>query len=180
MATSDDPRNAALTLLARRDFSRGELRQRLLRKTQRSYAGNGDSRNGSAKRAGVDPEGGGPTDSVDPTDPAAIESVLDELEAHGELCDERFVASFTRSRLRRGQGPLRIRHDLAVRGVDAELIDQHLTFTTAYWIERVLEVRARRFGDALPQSAAERGRQGRFLAQRGFPSDVIFAAFKSS
>ena len=177
MASSDDPRNAALTLLARRDFNRGELRQRLLRKTQRSHAGSGDSRNGSAKRAGVDLEGGGPTD---PVDPAAIESVLDELEAHGELCDERFVASFARSRLRRGQGPLRIRHDLAVRGVDAELIDQHLTFTTAYWIERVLEVRARRFGDALPQSAAERGRQGRFLAQRGFPSDVIFAAFKSS
>ena len=148
MASIDDARSAALTLLARRDFSRGELRGRLARK--------------SAALA------------------QDIEVVLDDLEVHGQLCDARFVEGFVRARLRRGQGPVRIRHDLATRGVDSETMDQHLTFPTAFWIERVAEVRARRFGEALPLSATERGRQARFLAQRGFPSDVIFAAFKAS
>ena len=148
MAAVDDPRIAALELLARRDFSRGELRERLARKTSSA--------------------------------PRAIEGVLDDLESHGQLSDARFVEGFVRARLRRGQGPLRIRHDLVARGVDAEMLDQHLTFATAFWVERVAEVRARRFGEALPATAAERGRQARFLAQRGFPSDVIFAAFKAS
>ena len=150
MPATDDPRSTALRLLARRDFSCGELRTRLSRRASEASAAVQD-----------------------------IEATLDDLESDGQLSDERFVEGFVRSRLHRGQGPLRIRHDLRARGVDADVLDRHLTFSTEFWVERVVAIRQRRFGEALPASAAERGRQARFLAQRGFPSDVIFAAFKA-
>ena len=170
MASVDEQRRTALTLLARRDFSRGELRQRLTRKAA-ADAKSTSRRNGSQGNEPLGAPGEG-------SHAENIDQLLDDLESNGHLSDARFVESFVRGRLRRGQGPLRIRHDLAARGVDAELIDQHLTFTTEYWIARVHAIRARRFTEALPAEATDRARQARFLAQRGFPSDVIFAAFK--
>jgi len=43
-------------------------------------------------------------------------------------------------------------------------------------LERANRARAKRFGSAAPASRDEWNRQARFLAQRGFPSDLIYRA----
>lgn len=110
---------------------------------------------------------------------ALIDAVLDDLTAVGSLSDERFVSAFVDGRVRRGKGPLLIRAELRERGADEGLIDRFLTFPNAFWIERVRAVRARRFGEALPRDTAERQRQARFLASRGFAGDLIRRAFEA-
>ena len=55
----------------------------------------------------------------------------------------------------------------AARAVDAGAAD---------WRQRCADVRRRRFGAEAPATWAERGRQARFLSQRGFNADQIRAA----
>ncbi len=106
-------------------------------------------------------------------DSMIIGEVLDALEAVGSLSDERFVSSFVSSRVRRGKGPVLIRAELRDRGVDEELVDRFLTFSDAYWVDRARMARNKRFGTAPAVDAVERNRQARFLAGRGFASDLI-------
>jgi SOS response regulatory protein OraA/RecX len=50
-----------------------------------------------------------------------VGEVLDALEAENLLSDRRFTESFVEQRMARGQGPLKIRHELRERGISAEL-----------------------------------------------------------
>jgi regulatory protein len=101
-----------------------------------------------------------------------VEGVLDRMIELGLLSDQRFAASFVRSRAGR-YGSARLRYALAERGVDSSVADQALaqdeipddyTRAVALW--------QRRFGVA-PDSPKEWARQARFLQSRGFPTDVI-------
>jgi SOS response regulatory protein OraA/RecX len=47
------------------------------------------------------------------------------------------------------------------------------------WRRRAAEVRRKRFGAKLPATWAEKGRQARFLTQRGFSADQVRAAVGS-
>jgi regulatory protein len=100
---------------------------------------------------------------------SAVEELLDWLQAHRYLSEQRFAESRVHARAGRF-GNLRIRQELAQHGVelDAEatqrLRDSELERCRAVW--------ARKFGE-LPADAAARARQMRFLAGRGFSADVI-------
>ncbi len=113
-------------------------------------------------------------------DPQLVGTVLDELHSQGLQSEERFCDSFVRSRVQRGQGPMKIRSDLRTRGVSEHNIDQWLTFPTCYWLDQVRVVRAKKFGSCAPTDAKERARQARFLAQRGFPADIIYSVVQES
>lgn len=102
-----------------------------------------------------------------------IDALLDALAAAGLLSDERFAEAYVRSRISRGQGPLRIRSALQQRGVGKEVTQQALAEAEVDWEVLLDEVRIRRFGTAPPADYRERARQGRFLAQRGFPASLI-------
>lgn len=106
-------------------------------------------------------------------DPAEIERVLDRLAAQDLLSDARFAASLVRQRGQR-YGDLRLARDLRERGVDDAEADAALAAIDGTEAERALAAWARRF-DALPTSADERGRQGRYLQARGFSMDAIVA-----
>lgn len=137
------PRDIAIGLLARREYSRAELAQRLKKKA---------------------------------FDEAAIDECLDTLVEQGLQSDARFVASFVRSRILRGQGVIRIKGELRQRGVDQE------TLNTAFkeveegeqvdWFELARETLARRF-DSAGETPKERARRERFLASRGFDFEQI-------
>ena len=98
-----------------------------------------------------------------------VEAVLDWLQAHRYLCEERFVESRVHARASRF-GNLRIRRELAQHGValsaDAaqQLKDSELA--------RAREVWSRKFGQ-VAADATERARQMRFLAGRGFSGEAI-------
>lgn len=107
-----------------------------------------------------------------------IAPVLDELERAGSLADARFTDSFVRSRVAKGQGPQRIRAELAQRGIADAAADEVLRGADVDWLTTIRAVRRKRFGADLPSDYTERARQARFLQYRGFNSEQIRAALE--
>lgn len=99
-----------------------------------------------------------------------VEAVLDWLEAHRFQSQTRFVESRVHARSARF-GNLRIRHEL--RQHELGLPDEAAQALAETELERAGTVRERRFGAVPPASAADRARQSRFLAGRGFSPEVI-------
>lgn len=106
-------------------------------------------------------------------DAADIDTALQQLVEDNLLSDERFVESFVHSRRERGSGPRKIAVELMQKGVSDALISRYLDDRSPLWIERAAEVRARKFGEALPEDFKEKARQMRFLQQRGFTTEQI-------
>ena len=108
-----------------------------------------------------------------------ISQVLEQLAGRDLLSDRRFTEAFLRSRLERGQGPLKIRAQLAERGVSASLIDAALEAADVDWDQRAAAARCRRFGAAPPEDRAGMARQARFLRGRGFSEGQVARAVLS-
>lgn len=106
-------------------------------------------------------------------DETEIDTALQQLAEDNLLSDERFVESFVHSRRERGSGPRKIAVELAQKGVSDTLISRYLDERSPLWIDRASDVRARKFGDALPADYKEKARQMRFLQQRGFTTEQI-------
>jgi regulatory protein len=135
----------ALQWLAQREHSRIELRRKLLRRA-RLDAQDGDD------------------------DPApAVEQLLDWLERESHLSPGRFVESRLHLRAPR-YGNLRIRQELAQHGLSPDAAQAQLLATSE--LDRARTLWRRRFGTP-PADLAERARQMRFLAGRGFSSEVV-------
>lgn len=100
-----------------------------------------------------------------------IAAALDELAARGLLSEARAAESVLLGQGRR-YGLRRLKQTLQTRGLAPELVAQTLQQARTTELERALEVWRRRFG-CPPADAAERARQMRFLAGRGFEGDVI-------
>jgi regulatory protein len=109
-------------------------------------------------------------------DPAEIETALTDLSREGLADEGRFVEAFVASRIRKGQGPIRIRAELLERGIDGETIARVLA-EAHDWRALARDVRAKRFSAAPPQDFRERARQSRFLEYRGFTADQVRSAF---
>jgi len=90
--------------------------------------------------------------------------------------DERFAEGFARTRIARGYGPLWLRQALRERGIDSALADAVLDRPSAWWAGQARAIRARKFGDPPPADRATWQRQARFLAQRGFSTDLVLKA----
>lgn len=107
-------------------------------------------------------------------DAATAALVVDDLRGRGLQSDARFAEAFVHSRVSRGQGPVRIRQELARRGVDTGAADEAIAAAAPQWRALAADARRRKFGDAAPEDRAAWQRQARFLTQRGFPSDVVY------
>lgn len=107
-------------------------------------------------------------------DGATARLVVDDMRGRGLQSDQRFAEAFVHSRINRGHGPIRIRQELAQRGVDDDLADEVLTESGDYWLEQGDRARTKKFGSEPPEDRDDWNRQARFLARRGFPSDVIY------
>ena len=101
-----------------------------------------------------------------------IDQVLGEMQTAGWLSDERYTEHYIRSRMAKGQGPLRIRAELTTRGIAAELIETGLAVVEDDWEEQLATVAQRKFGSRT-QDRKEQARQARFLTSRGFPESMI-------
>jgi len=159
----------ALQALALREHSRSELRRKLLRPVrQRPGAGSPPAQGG---------EPGEPTEPGPATNPhstsAEVDALLDELQAQGLLSAERFIESRVHARAARF-GNRRIQAELAQHGL--QLDAQSAQALRASELDRARAVWERRYGCApsdTPPQPAERARQMRFLAARGFSPEVI-------
>jgi regulatory protein len=109
--------------------------------------------------------------------PEQVEQLLDALAARGWLSEARFAESRANT-LARKFGSRKIEHDLRSRGVSAEVVEQMVERALAQDLENCRAAWQRKFG-VLPQSAAERGRQMRFLAGRGFSAEAVRRVLKA-
>jgi regulatory protein len=99
--------------------------------------------------------------------------LLDDLSERGLLSDERMAETYVAERVRKGFGPVRIRHELHRRGLRDDLIEPHLKKPKQEWLESMAAVHDKRFGANRAADTKERARRARFLEYRGFPADLI-------
>jgi len=112
------------------------------------------------------------------TEPGELGKILDELAAKGFINEQRVADSLA---YRRGAklGTARVVQELKAKGVDAEAVAQAASALKATELERACEVWRRKFGSPAT-NAAERAKQMRFLASRGFAPEVIRRAVGGS
>jgi regulatory protein len=103
---------------------------------------------------------------------AAVPEVISELRGERLLDDARYAEGLVRQLANRGQGPTRVRQGLQQSGIDAALASAAMD-AGPDWHALAREVRARKFGAAIPREWSERARQMRFLQYRGFSNDHI-------
>lgn len=107
------------------------------------------------------------------TDADLIDAVLDDLEQRRLLSDERFAENYVGQRCRKGYGPLRIRSELAERGVDSELSARWIDDGPYDWADVMAEAAVRKFGDTPAGDMRTLAKRGRYLEQRGFPISLV-------
>ncbi|WP_420813188.1 recombination regulator RecX [Pararobbsia silviterrae] len=105
-----------------------------------------------------------------------LEDVLDALEREGWLSDQRFAESVVHRRSGRF-GASRIVGELKRNAVDGELVEQVASQLRDSERARAQAVWSKKFS-SLPATPAERAKQARFLASRGFSSSAISAVLK--
>jgi regulatory protein len=108
-------------------------------------------------------------------DAAVIADLVERLRAERLLDDARYAENFVAYRASRGQGPNRVRLGLRSVGLPGAEIEATLA---AYpdWLTQLKRARQKKFGTSLPTNYADRQRQARFLAYRGFSGAQIRAA----
>ncbi len=104
--------------------------------------------------------------------PEAVAGAVERLLGLGLLDDTTFVRDYIRARAARGRGPVRLRHDLAMLGIERGLIEEGLRELAQSGEDPLVRARAlaeRRLKSlaTLPREARRR-RLAAFLARRGY------------
>ncbi len=133
-----------MELLARREHSQQELRQKL------------------AIRYGHD----------DPDVVMDIDDCIAGLEADLLQSDQRYTEAYVAMRKRKGYGPMRLQTELRDKGIDPEMIAAELNNPEHDWYEQARLVLHKKFSE-IALDHKERARQMRFLQYRGFYHDQI-------
>lgn len=107
-----------------------------------------------------------------------INVAIEQLKKEGLQCDSRYTEALVHDRVSRGYGPRHITHELKQKGVRDELCEEYIDERDPQWIERLADVRKRKYGDNMPPDYKEQAKQSRFLQYRGFSSDQIHRLFK--
>ena len=144
----------ALRLLSLREYSRKGLAAKLVES--------------EARWSKLD---GGQAEQTSESKKSQIEMVLDDFEARGWLSDERFAEALVRRRSER-YGMRKIADELERAGVDSKQSAKLLGSLKETEFQRAYDLWARKYG-VLAQDQKERARQYRFLASKGFGSEVV-------
>ncbi len=143
----------ALQYLARREYSRAELAEKL-----RPYAT--------------------VEDDFEQLQPVDLDALLNNLVEQGWLSDERAAAQLLRAKRPRF-GTQRIAHEMRHKGIGEDLIEQAMPSLKESELESARHIWQRKFG-TLPQDEKEKAKQIRFMQSRGFSFDVIFKVLQTS
>ena len=115
--------------------------------------------------------GGEQTEQTPESRLSQIEAVLDDFEARGWLSDERFAEALVRRRSER-YGMRKIADELERAGVDSKQSAKLLGALKETEFQRAFDLWTRKYG-VRPQDQKEKARQYRFLASKGFGSEVV-------
>ncbi len=107
-----------------------------------------------------------------------LQDVLVTCKENGWQNDARYIESFVRYAIEKGQGCYKIRHNLKCRTSHISLVDGELDLDDEIWIEQARSVLVKKYGDALkPSQRNEQAKRMRFLQSRGFTQSQIYKAF---
>ena len=106
------------------------------------------------------------------------EQVLKELTEEDLLSDERFAEAMVSHGAFKGQGPRKIRHDLAKKSLDTHFVNAAFSASTIDWFALAKEVRLKKYGAENPKEWKDKAKQMRFMQTRGFELDQINVSFK--
>ena len=155
-------KSRALRLLSRREYTRAELRRKLL------LAEEAGVRQALQRNGGAHPEASEPiTEEL----LERLDSLLDELEANRFLSDRRYAEVLASSKGER-YGVAHLSRTLTTQGVGPQVAEEALAPLRATQRERALAIWKRRFGHP-PSDLRERARQHRFLLGRGFDPATV-------
>jgi regulatory protein len=109
---------------------------------------------------------------------AVAREAVDRAAAQGYVDDLEYARMYARNGLDRGLAPLRIRQDLARRGVDPHTAETALAeeFAAVDVQDLALAVARRRAARLTGDSQSVRRRLAAYLQRRGFPTHVTLAA----
>jgi len=102
-----------------------------------------------------------------------LHALLDELEDKNYINEERFAESFVRSRVSRGQGPVKITNELRRKGISSSLMSRVMQNAEADWFDLATNQLEKKFGNTKPETFKEKAKRMRFLAARGFDAVVV-------
>lgn len=105
------------------------------------------------------------------SEPGELAQALDELSALGLINEDRVAASLLHRRAPR-LGAARVLQEMKARGLGAAALADAAAQLRETELERARAVWQKKFG-APAASLAERAKQARFLASRGFSGDVV-------
>lgn len=104
------------------------------------------------------------------------DDALQRLADDGYQDDGRFAEMLVRTRISSGQGPARIRAELATHDIDAEHVDAAFDANEADWSGQARSIIERRYSGQDLRDARLRRKAIEFLMRRGFCLDVARAA----
>ena len=109
----------------------------------------------------------------------AASAAIERLTGDGWQSDARFADMLVRTRAAHGQGPVRIRAELGMHGLDSDTIEAAMSGFDGDWRQAAGDLARRRFGlDLAGADIAQRRKAADFLYRRGFDGDAVRAALQ--
>lgn len=105
------------------------------------------------------------------------QAAVDRMTAEGWQDDGRFAELLVRSRANNGYGPLRIRAELSMHGLDRDIVTAAMDAYDGDWTENARDLARRRFPGRIEDRAIQR-KAADFLIRRGFSGDQVRAAVR--
>ncbi|KIQ23724.1 recombination regulator RecX [Xanthomonas campestris] len=106
-------------------------------------------------------------------EPEAAQAAVERLAGEGWQDDVRFAASVVRNRASSGYGPLHIRAELGIHGLDSDAVSAAMATFEGDWTENARDLIRRRFGEDGPVDLVQRRKAADLLARRGFDGNSI-------
>ncbi|MGO1071620.1 recombination regulator RecX [Lysobacter sp. CA199] len=108
-----------------------------------------------------------------------VVAAVDRLTDAGWQNDARFAESLIRSRAGNGYGPVHIRAELGMHGLDNQAIVEALQNYPGDWLENARDLARRRFGEDYFREPALRRKAADLLLRRGFDGETVRNANRS-
>ena len=111
-------------------------------------------------------------------DRAETQLIVDDLAAQGWQSNQRFAESYSRYRIKKGYGPIKIICELQQRGIEDYDLDEVVMDIADGWGEVLDQVYVKKYPDDKELTNKEWFKRNRFLQQRGFSGEMIKTLFK--
>ena len=107
-----------------------------------------------------------------------LQAIIDRLAEQGWQSNQRFTESYSRYRIKKGYGPIKIAFELQQRGIKETEVDPVALDLADSWDEIIDSVYLKKYAGDKKLAHKEWLKRSRFLQQRGFNNEMINQLFK--